>query len=176
MITREEIINIGIFNKAHGVKGEISATLDCELDAFRKFSCIVVDIDGIFVPFFIEKIRPKTSETVLLTIDGFDSDVTVKTLVNKDIYVLKKEFSEISAEEDCDRLPIDYFIGFKVRSIDGSELGEIVDVYDSPKAVLFFIKNEDGTYPAPAVDDFIVDIDDEGKVLEVDFPEGLFDW
>ena len=91
MITREEIIEIGIFNKAHGVKGEISATIDCEIDVFRKFSCIVVEIDGIFVPFFAESIRPKSQETVLLNIDGFDSDVAVKILVNKTIYVLKAE-------------------------------------------------------------------------------------
>lgn len=175
MITREEIIEIGIFNKAHGVKGEISATLDCEIDAFRKFSCLVVDIDGIFVPFFIENIRPKTSETVLLTIDGFDSDVAVKTLVNKTMFVLKKEFSKISTEENCDELPVDYFIGFSARSIDGNMLGEIVDVDDSTENVLFFIENETGTFPVPAVDDFIVDIDNESKVIELDLPEGLFD-
>ena len=176
MIREEELLEVGMVGKPHGIKGELSCRFSIGAFDIEEIGFVVLCMEGIFVPFFIEKIRPKTSETALLTIDGFDSDVTVKTLVNKDIYVLKKEFSEISAEEDCDRLPIDYFIGFKVRSIDGSELGEIVDVYDSPKAVLFFIKNEDGTYPAPAVDDFIVDIDDEGKVLEVDFPEGLFDW
>ena len=175
MITREEIIEIGIFNKAHGVKGEISATIDCEIDVFRKFSCIVVEIDGIFVPFFAESIRPKSQETVLLNIDGFDSDVAVKILVNKTIYVLKAEYSEISSSENCDELPIDYFIGFTVRAADGKVIGEIVDVDDTTDNVLFVVETANGTYPIPAVDDFILDIDEDEKILELDLPDGLFD-
>ncbi len=175
MITREEIIEIGIYNKAHGVKGEISATIQCEIDDFKKFSCLVSDIDGIFVPFFVENIRPKTSETVLLTIDGFQSDVEVKTLVNKVIYVMKSEYAELSADENCDELPIDYFIGFSVVDSEGNEIGEIVDVDDSTDNVLFIIENGDDTYPIPAVDDFIVDIDEENKVLELELPEGILD-
>lgn len=47
MITRDELIEIGVYNKPHGVNGEISATIDCELDIISQFSCLVSDIDGI---------------------------------------------------------------------------------------------------------------------------------
>ena len=175
MITREEIIEIGIYNKAHGVKGEISATIQCEIDDFKKFSCLVSDIDGIFVPFFVENIRPKTSDTILLTIDGFQSDIEVKTLVNKTIYVMKTEYAELSAEEDCDELPIDYFIGFTVIDSDGNEIGEIVDVDDTTDNVLFIVESEEATYPIPAVDEFIVDINEDEKILELELPDGILD-
>ena len=32
MITRDELVEIGIFNKPHGVEGEISATFDCDAE------------------------------------------------------------------------------------------------------------------------------------------------
>ena len=51
MITREELIRIGRFNKPHGVKGELSFTFTD--DVFDRTECpyIVCEIDGIFVPF-----------------------------------------------------------------------------------------------------------------------------
>lgn len=52
MITRNEIIEIGTFNKSHGVEGEISATFDCDVEAAGMFRCLICDMDGIFVPFF----------------------------------------------------------------------------------------------------------------------------
>lgn len=51
MITSDEIIEIGAFVKPHGVKGEISAQIDYEID-LQELKCLIIDIDGIFVPFF----------------------------------------------------------------------------------------------------------------------------
>lgn len=73
MILRTDITEAGVFNKPHGIKGEISATLDFDID-LSDVKCIVLDVEGIFVPFFIVSVRPKTSETVLITINGIDSE------------------------------------------------------------------------------------------------------
>ena len=99
MITREELIAIGHYNKPHGVAGELSATVDVEIDVLGALSCLVSEMDGIYVPFFVNSLRPKTSETVLLTIDGIDSEQEAARLVNHDIYALKREFRQES--EDC---------------------------------------------------------------------------
>ena len=66
MITRDELVEIGIFNKPHGVEGEISATFDCDAETAAEFSCFVCDIDGIFVPFFASSLRNKGTMTLLL--------------------------------------------------------------------------------------------------------------
>ena len=89
MITREELIAIGHYNKPHGVNGEISATVDVDIDLVRALSCLVSDMDGIFVPFYVNACRPKTAETILLTIDGIDNEQEASRLVNHDIYALK---------------------------------------------------------------------------------------
>ena len=92
MITRDELIAIGHYNKPHGVAGEISATLDVDVDVLRALSCLVSEIDGIFVPFCVNALRPKTADSVLMTIDGITSELEVARLVNNDIYALKREF------------------------------------------------------------------------------------
>ncbi len=82
MILRTDITEAGVFNKPHGIKGEISATLDFDID-LSDVKCIVLDVEGIFVPFFIVSVRPKTSETVLITINGIDSEQKARTLTGR---------------------------------------------------------------------------------------------
>ena len=50
MITLEEVVPVGQFLKPHGVKGEISATVNVE--DIEAFSAIICSMDGILVPFF----------------------------------------------------------------------------------------------------------------------------
>ena len=135
MITREELIKIGHYNRPHGVSGEISATVDIERKVLSDLSCLVSDIDGIFVPFFINAMRPKSSETVLLTIDGFDNEHDVQRLVNHDIFALKREFKQESEDADADGYPLDFFIGFDLNDENGNRLGTIVDVNEQTENI-----------------------------------------
>ena len=88
MITREELILIGHYNKPHGVNGEISATLDIDSEALQGLSCLVSDMNGIFVPFYVDACRPKNHETVLLMIDGMDTEQEVTRLVANVVEIL----------------------------------------------------------------------------------------
>jgi 16S rRNA processing protein RimM len=74
MIVRDQLIAVGRFNKAHGVNGEVQATLDIDADLLPRLRCIVTDVDGIYVPFFIASHRSKGAQSVLLTIDGIDNE------------------------------------------------------------------------------------------------------
>lgn len=176
MIVRDDIIEIGRYNKAHGVNGEISATVDVEPDVLGKFSCLISDIDGIYVPFFVEGMRTKSSTTVLLTIDGIANEQQAALLVNRDIYVLKSEYQQLSSDEDCDEMPIDFFIGFELFNQDDEKVGTIVDVDDSTENVLFIVELEDGSeVSVPAADDLIEDLDVDSKVITMFLPQGLLE-
>ena len=175
MITRDELIAIGHYNKPHGVAGEISATLDVEWDLLRELSCLVSDIDGIYVPFFVNAIRPKIGDTVLLTIDGVGNEKDVARLVNRDIYALKREYRQESIDADADGYPLDFFIGFELRDSDGSRVGEITDVDEQTENAIFIIDRDGTDLMVPATDDLIVEFDVDNKVMVMDLPEGLLD-
>ncbi len=174
MITRDELIEIGMFNKPHGVDGEISATFDCDGETAREFSCFVCDIDGIFVPFFADSVRSKGAMTLLLKFSGMDSAEAVRRLVNKTVYVPKREYEALQDVEDGDEVPTDYFIGYTLT--DGDDVvGEIVDIDDATENVLFVVERGDGTTVlVPAADELVTNIDLEGKVIAMSLPEGLF--
>lgn len=175
MITRDELIAIGHYNKPHGVAGEISATLDVEWDLLRELSCLVSDIDGIYVPFFVNAIRPMSGDTVLLTIDGVGNEKDVARLVNRDIYALKREYRQESIDADADGYPLDFLIGFELRDSDGSRVGEITDVDEQTENAIFIIDRDGTDLMVPATDDLIVEFDVDNKVMVMDLPEGLLD-
>ena len=175
MITRDELIAIGHYNKPHGVAGELSATVDVELEVLRGLSCLVSDIDGIFVPFFVNAIRPKSGDTVLLTIDGIENEKEAARLVNRDTYALKRDYRQESIDADADGYPLDFFIGFELRDSDGSRVGEITDVDEQTENAIFVVDRDGSDIMVPATDDLIVEFDVDNKLMVMDLPEGLLD-
>lgn len=173
MITRDEITCIGKFNKPHGINGEISAVVSSPID-LSKCKCIICDIDGIFVPFFITNIREKSTDTLLLTIEGINDETGASLLVNNDMYILKKDYQD-SLDEDDDEIPVDFLRNFKV-SINNAHSGEIVDIDDSTANVLFVISLDNGsTILIPAVNEFITAIDLEKNTMALEVPVELLD-
>lgn len=175
MIQREELIAIGRYNKPHGVAGEISATIDIDIETLGDLSCLVSDIDGIFVPFFVDACRRKSSETVLLTIDGIDSEQEASRLVIHDIYALKREYMQSSLDADADAYPLDYFIGYELMDSDNTRVGEIIAVDEQTENAIFIVDRDGEELMVPATDELIVEFDMDKKVMVMDLPQGLLD-
>ena len=168
-IEREELIKIGRFNKPHGVKGELSFTFTD--DVFDRTDCpyIVCEIDGIFVPFFIEEYRFKSDTTALMKLEDVDNETDARAFSLLDVY-FPKSYYDTAVEEEA---PSDYFIGFTVVDSERGELGKIVAVDDSTENVLFEIDHEGRELLVPAVDEFVSEIDEENRRLYMTIPEGL---
>lgn len=172
MITDNEIILAGKFNKPHGINGEISATLDIDID-MNDVKCIVTDIEGLHVPFFIERVRPKSAETLLLTIDGIDNEVKAVALSHHPIYLLRADAGEID-DDDEDGFYASDLIGYIIVDDDGKRVGEIVNFNDSTENILFMVETEDGDeIYIPVADEFIDAVDTEAKIITMSLPEGL---
>ena len=177
MIRRDELIAIGRYRKPHGIDGELSATIDAPLELLERARCLVSDIDGIFVPFFVENTRPKSEHSVLLSITGIHNEKEAATLVNKEIFILKQDYGRIdreeSDEETPEELPVDYFIGFDVV-INGQVEGTVTDIDDKTINVLFVVETTEGdTLLVPAVDEMIEEIDLDERLITMNVPNEL---
>lgn len=171
MIKKEEVFKIGIINKPHGVKGEVSFTFTDDIfDRVEDCDYLVLLLDGILVPFFIEEYRFRSDNVALVKFEGIDSTEKARTLTNVEVYYPVKfmdDQEEISSWN--------YFIGFRVEDIHYGCLGTVVDVDDATMNVLFVIENGDEEVLLPAHEEFILDIDRKKKILKVDIPDGLLD-
>lgn len=176
MIKRNEITEAGVFNKPHGIKGEISATLDIDID-LNEVKCIVLDVEGIFVPFFITSVRPKTSETCLIMIDGIDSEEKARALTGRSFWVLDSDLpDEEEDDEDEDGFYAADLIGYRVVDSTRGDLGEITDINDLTANILFIVRRDDGSeFFIPVAQEFIDGVDPDGPSLLVTLPSELIE-
>lgn len=176
MIIESEIIEAGKFNKPHGIKGEISATveIDIELDDVK---CIIIPVDGIYVPFFIESVRPKNNDTYLITIDGVDSEEKAQYFTNRRFFILKSDLDESDKEYDEeDGFYAADLIGYTIDDDRAGKIGTITDINDTTQNVLFLVETENGEEVyVPVADEFIVSVDTEGKIIRTSLPDGIVD-
>ena len=176
MITPDQLSPIGVAGKPHGINGEINILIDNDKDVeLCDLSCIVMEMDGIFVPFFIDTTRARGVDSFLVKIDGVDNELKAKEFTGKKVYALRREWDDMdSLDPDADGYYASDFIGFKTFDPDNNELGVIEGIEDSTDNVLFIISRPDGkTLYVPVVDEFITDIDIDNRKIELDLPEGL---
>ena len=170
MIKKEDVFKIGHFAKPHGIKREITVVTDCDLFDDSDDLFVVCDMDGILVPFFVEDYRYKTDSTLLLKLEGVDSEVAAREFSNRDVFYPLERVDEDSLVGD---ITWDNFIGFEVIDEKEGRLGIITNVDDSTINVLLQIDYDGRDLLLPAVEELVRDVDYEQKQMMVSVPEGL---
>ena len=169
MIKQEAVYPIGRIGKAHGIHGEVTFHFDDDIFDRVDADYLVLEVDGILVPFFIEEYRFRSDSTALMKLEGIDSQERARELTNCDVY-----FPRRLAEADDDApLTFAFLVGFTiVNAADGRRVGTIASVDDSTLNTLFCL--DDGTL-IPAAEELIVSIDQKKKEITLRIPEGLLD-
>ncbi len=171
MIKLEDVYKIGRLGKPHGVKGEISFLFAD--DVFDTADCdyLVVDVEGILVPFFIEEYRFKGSETALVKFEGVDTQERARALTGCQVYFPRHLASE---SEDASWAEI---VGYQlVDNHSGQAVGTISSVDDSTINVLFEIETADGRQVLiPASEELITHVDKQKREIRMDVPKGLLE-
>lgn len=162
MIRQEEVFRIGVIGKTHGVKGELNFTFKDDVFDRVDADYLVLLVDGILVPFFIEEYRFRSDERVLIKFCDIDTVERAQELVGVEVY-FPHSLSDKSVEESMNW---EDFIGFTINDI-----GEITSVDDSTENVLFEVKG----ILIPAAEELIQDIDLDNKKITMDIPSGLLD-
>lgn len=168
MIKESELRIVGRLLKPHGICGEVTALLTEDVD-LAELSCIMLRLDGIFVPFFLSAVRPKSGETDLLTIDDVTDEEQAARLCPNDIYALVSELPD----NDEEGMYASDMVGFHVVA-NGELLGKITGIDDTTANYLFIIEDNTGKrHLVPVADEFITSLDMERKVIAMELPEGL---
>lgn len=189
MILRTELKEIGKLQRPHGINGEINVQSRLDADELASLRCVVLEIDGIFVPFFISASRPKSSQTSLLSIDGISSEAEAAKLCPAPLYALRDDIRRLEAtdseskedsedeEDDKEGFYAEDLIGYTVESDDGLLRGEIVDLDDSTDNYLFIVRDQDGRRLMLPVADgsMIEEVDTQRHHILLSLPEGLLD-
>lgn len=177
MIKREELTSIGKFHKTHALKGELNAVLEIDGSFMDSEHPLIMDVDGIYVPFYCESVRPKGQFSSLVKLDGVDSEEEARVFVNKEIFALKSDLEEFEEEDSDENEEGGYaedFVGFSIYDSESRNLiGEIAGLDLSTANALFIVEHEGEKVFVPIADEFIDEIDEPARAMYMSLPEGL---
>ena len=168
MIKKEEVYKIGRIGKAHGIKGEVSFNFDDDVFDRGDAEYLVLEVDGILVPFFMEEYRFRSDSTALVKFEDIETQDRARELTNCDVY-----FPRDLVDDEEEVLTYSFLIGFDI--IDAStdkKVGTIASVDESTLNILFEL--EEGTL-IPASEELITDIDKDNKTITIALPEGILE-
>ena len=168
MIRKEEVYKIGKLGKAHGIKGEISFLFDDDVFDQMDADYLVLDIDGILVPFFIEEYRFKTDSNALMKFEGIDSQEQARDLTGCDVFFPRNMVNEEEGDISWASL-----VGFDLVDADTEKtIGKISSIDDTTINILFEL--EDGKL-IPASEELITDVDTKKQQIIINLPEGILE-
>lgn len=172
MIRREEVFYIGRITKTRGLRGEIEMLFTDDAFDRGESDYLVVDMDGILVPFFWEEYRFKNDEAVILKFADVDDETAARRLAGHDAYYPLKSLT--ADEDEASLRSLKAFTGFNVRRDTGEELGTVTAVDDSSENVLIYVSTPSGgEVILPLHNDFVTDYSLTERWLVLRLPDEL---
>ena len=164
----EDLYKIGKIGKPHGVKGEVSFHFSDDVFDRTEAEYLMLCIDGLMVPFFMEEYRFRSDETALVKFCDIDTQERASELTGCEVF-----FPRDVADDDDDNLSWAEIIGYSlIDSVTSKNVGKIASVDDSTINILFEL--EDGTL-IPASIELITNVDKKHKEIEIELPDGILD-
>lgn len=160
-----EFFNIGKIVNTQGLKGEVRIyTYTDYKEQFEEFDIVYVGEEKVKME--IEKLRFK-GEMAIVKFVGLNHINDVEILKNSMVYIDREEEDEVVFYSDM--------IGFNVICEINGELGTLKDVIINPRQDIYVIdsKRFGKEILVPAVDEFILEIDEEEKLIRVKLIEGM---
>lgn len=169
MIKQDDVYKIGRIGKPHGIKGEL--TMMVEDDVFDRVEgeYLILLIDGILVPFFIEDYRFRSEQSALVKFCDIDTQERASELTGCDVFFPRS----LSDSDDTDTLTWQEAIGYQVADDNsGKTLGTISYIDTSTANTLIELGNG---MLIPAAYEIIKDINTEQRLITMSLPEGLME-
>lgn len=169
MIKQEEVYKIGRLGKAHGIKGEVTMQVDDDIFDLTEAEYLVLELDNIMVPFFIEEYFFKSDTQAIIKFEGIDTQERARELANTDVFFPISIMEEYNRNAGGEERALSYpmLVGYMVNDI-----GRVAYIDNQTENIMFEL--EDGTL-IPASEELIEDIDIENKQIKMTIPEGLLD-
>ena len=163
----EEVLQIGVITKPHGVHGEVKVfPMTDDVKRFKKLRKTLLDTGGGYVELECEGAK-FFKQFVILKFKDHDSVESVAKYVQKGIFVMRSD----AVKPGKDEYFIADLIGMKAAD---EELG--VNVIETGANDVYEIELEDGRdLLLPAIKECVLDVDVEGGFMKIHVLPGLLD-
>lgn len=176
-VAPETLVQVGFVFRPHGIDGELKIDPGAARDPaqFEEFSVVYLGArPGEVTEHAVRSLRyqqTKRGTTVLLALEGIDSRDAAERVTKLNVYVEAEAF-----ELDESEYFVHDLVGMDVVTETGEGLGTVANLMAAPAQDVFVVRPpEGGEAMIPAVDPFILEIDEEAGRIVVRPIEGLID-
>jgi len=168
---KEDCYFLGKITRRHGLAGNVILKLDTDQpELYNKLESIFVEINGLLVPFFIEKSSWSKLDALNIAFKN-SSEALVDQSLGKNVYLPLDTLPKLSGKQ----FYYHEIIGFEILDQDNNHCGVIRSVNDQT-AQNYFVTNLDGKEVViPIIKDWILEVDREERLIKMQLPEGLID-
>lgn len=164
-------MRIGKIVRTHGIAGEVELQFSDDIFDRGDAEFFVLEIEGIYVPFFWEEYRFKNNTAIILKLENYDTDAEAKRLVGLTAYY---PIDAVPEDEEGTLSSVRALAGFMLKDAEGRDVGKIDAVDDSTSNILLYVISGDGReIVVPYHDDLLQDYDYRKRILRLVIPEGV---
>lgn len=169
----DELIQIGYTQKSHGVEGELRIFVEEPYqEDFLNCHALFIEVDGQKVPYFIEYIRGANDD--ILKLEDISSKEEAQKLATKPVFLREADLIAEDDRDNSDYAPqFEFLEGFLARDAERGDLGEIIRVDEYPHQEMAVILMQNREVLIPLHESFILSVDEAGKIIHFQLPEGL---
>lgn len=165
----EDCFKIGYIAKTHGLKGEVTAILEFDLD-FESTSALFLEMKGSLVPHFPEEFSG-TTDRLVIRFEGVSSLEQAAKLKGCSLYLPKTAREKSGKGEFYD----DEIIGFIVSDENAGEIGPVREVTTSRLSRIITVSYHHREVLIPVNSPFIKSINKTKKTIAVSLPDGYLE-
>jgi 16S rRNA processing protein RimM len=169
-MTIDDCFKIGYISKTHGLKGEVTAVFEVEME-WNGLTSLFLDSKGSLVPYFVEKISG-TIDKPFIKFEGVESYEQALTLKGRGIYTVKSARPKLKRGAFYD----DEVIGFTVEDKNVGLLGPVIEIQSQGANRLLSISYGPKEILIPINAPFITSLNKTKKLIQVELPEGFLDF
>lgn len=168
---------VGRVRKAHGVRGElvVESLTDAPDEVFASGRRVFAGtVSGDLAPgapeLHVVRSRPFKGGWLIVfgEIDGRD-----EADLWRERYLLAP-VAELAPPGD-DEVYVHELLGMRVALVTGEPVGEVVEVYELPHALMLDVQRGEGSVLVPYTPEVVVDVDVGARTMRIDPPAGLLE-
>ena len=168
-MTKEACFYLGRVAKTHGIKGEVTIKLDVDdPSAYLDLKYILLEINKVLTPFFVEKITP-SGDKFFVQIQDIKTVEAASALTGKEVWLPLELLPKLTGKQ----FYYHEVKGFTVVDDVYGELGPIKEVIEYPTQAILQVFKDGKEILIPILDQVIQKVDRKGRKLYVKAPEGL---
>ena len=167
---KEDCYFLGKITRRHGLQGNVILKLDTDQpELYNKLSSILVEVNGLLVPFFVEKQQWHREDKILTFKNA--SEAMVDQTVGKNVFLPLDTLPVLTGKQ----FYYHEIKAFEIVDEQGRSCGRIKEVNDQTAQHYFVLNLNDKDVIIPIIKDWIDEVDRVKKQIKMHLPDGLLE-